>query len=167
MSSILPDKKLEKRIILIVAIIAALAIPSLIKFREAKQAPPQPPPTIPKETSDQNQLDSSKDEYSDDMSDIREHRIQESDRQFLIEQGLRNPINDLVADLMKHNELIPCEGSAGGTPGFYSPNRIAVLSRDHVIADFEDGHDEGTIELTFIVSRGTISWKVVRSECNN
>jgi hypothetical protein len=167
MSSILPDKKLEKRIIFIVAIVAAIAIPSLIKFREVRQAPPQQSPTMPKETSDQNQLDSSEKEYSDEMSDIREHTIQETDRQFLIEQGLRNPINDLVADLMKHNELILCEGSVGGTPGFYSPNRIAVLSKDHVIADYEDGHDEGTIELTFIVSRGTISWKVVHSECGN
>ncbi len=165
--SILPDKNLEKRIILIVAIIAALAIPSLIKFREVRHAPSPQSPTMPKETGDQNQLDSSEKEYSDEMSDIRENTIQEPDRQFLIEQGLRNPINDLVADLMKHNELIPCEGSVGGTPGFYSANRIAVLSKDHVIADFEDGHDEGTIELTFIVSRGTISWKVVHSECNN
>ncbi len=76
-------------------------------------------------------------------------------------------MHDLVQDLMKHNELIPCQGAVGGTPGFYDPNRIAVLSKHRVIADYDDGHVEGTIELTFIVSNGTISWKVVNAECSD
>ncbi len=68
---------------------------------------------------------------------------------------------------MKHNELIPCKGTLGGTPGFYDPHRIAVLSRDRVIADYDDGHGEGTIELTFTVLHGAISWKVVHADCGD
>jgi hypothetical protein len=95
----------------------------------------------------------------------RKHELQEADRRFLIEQGLQNPINDLVQDLMKHNELIPCKGAVGGTPGFYDPTGIAVLSKNRVIADYDDGHVEGTVELTFTVTNGVISWRVVQADC--
>jgi len=64
-------------------------------------------------------------------------------------------------------ELIPCEGTVGGTPGFYNPDRIAVLSKDHVIADYDDGHVEGTVELAFTVSKGAISWTVINAECGD
>jgi hypothetical protein len=100
-------------------------------------------------------------------SDSGTHQLREADRQFLIEKGLHDPINDLVRDLMKHNELIPCEGVLGGTPGFYNPDGIKVLSKDYVIAEFDDGHIEGYIELTFKVSNGTISWTVIQSECGD
>lgn len=96
---------------------------------------------------------------------IKTHQLPEADRQFLIRKGLRDPINDLVQDLIKHDELIPCKGVLGGTPGFYDPDGITVLSKDHVIADFDDGHIEGTIELTFTVSNGTIFWRVIHAEC--
>jgi hypothetical protein len=105
--------------------------------------------------------------YNVEPAEIREHQLKEDDRQFLIERGLKDPINGLVQDLMKHNEIIPCEGAVGGKPGFNDPNRIAVLSKDHVIADYDDGHVEGTIELTFMISNGTISWKVVNAECDD
>jgi hypothetical protein len=164
MKKILPDN----RIIWIVATLAVIAISIFSKYREVRLAsPPQLTPSIPKTTSDQKQSESLESQHGEEPSDIREHKIQEADRQLLIEQGLHDPTNDLVQDLMKHNELIPCEGSVGGTPGFYNPKRIAVLSKDHVIADYDDGHDEGTVELTFIVSHGTISWTVVHSECGN
>jgi len=164
MGKILPDN----RFVWIVAVLAVITIIVFSWFLGVKQAsPPQPPPSIPKTTSDQKPPESLESQNSEEASDIREHQLQEADRQFLIEQGLHDPTNDLVNDLMKHNELIPCEGSVGGTPGFYNPNRIAVLSKDHVIADYDDGHGEGTVELSFIVSHGTISWTVVHSDCGN
>jgi hypothetical protein len=83
----------------------------------------------------------------------------------LIAQGLQNPVNDLVQDLMKHNELIHCKSSVGGTPGFYNPNGIAVLSKNRVITDYDDGHVEGFIELTFTVSNGAVSWTLVQADC--
>jgi len=167
MGKILP----ENRFVWIVAVVAVVAVIAIIVFswfRGVRQAsPPQLSPSIPKTTSDQKPPESLESQNIEEPTDIREHQLQEADRQFLIEQGLHDPANDLVKDLMKHNELIPCEGSVGGTPGFYSPNRIAVLSKDHVIADYDDGHVDGTVELTFIVSHGTISWTVVHSECGN
>lgn len=96
-----------------------------------------------------------------------QYQLQEADRQLLIAQGLQNPVADLVQDLMKHNELIPCKGSVGGTPGFYSAEGITVLSKNRVRADYDDGHVMGTAELTFTVSNGAISWKVKRTECGN
>jgi hypothetical protein len=98
-------------------------------------------------------------------SDIRTNQLREADRRFLITKGLHDPVNDLIQDLMKHNELIPCKGTLGGTPGFYDPDEITVLDKDHVVADFDDGHVKGTIELTFAVSNGTISWRVIHAEC--
>jgi len=134
-----------------------------------------PPTTAPEQTSSSIQSTTSvtkppelpESQYDDKPSNIKEHRLQEADRHFLVEKGLHDPINDLVRDLMRHNELIPCKGVLGGTPGFYNPDRIAVLSKDHVIADWEDGHIKGTIELSFVVSNGVISWTVVHSECGD
>jgi hypothetical protein len=158
----------ENRFVWAVAVLAVIAIIVFSWFRGVRQAsPPQLPPSIPGTTSDQKPPESLESQNSEEPTDIRGHQLQETDRQFLIEQGLHDPTNDLVKDLMKHNELIPCEGSVGGTPGFYSPNRIAVLSKNHVIADYDDGHVDGAVELTFIVSHGTISWTVVHSECGN
>jgi len=164
MKKILPDK----RIIWMVAVLVVIAIPLFSKFREIRQAPPQQLlPSTPKTNSEIKQPESLRIQQGEEPNDVREHKLQEADRQFLVEQGLRNPTNDLVTDLMKHNELIPCEGSVGGSPGFYNADRIAVVSKDHVIADYDDGHVEGTVELAFIVSHGTISWTVVKSECGN
>jgi hypothetical protein len=164
MSKILPDN----RFVWTVAVLVVIAIVIFSWFRRSKQAPPPPLPlAISRTIRDKKQSQSIESQNSDELAAIKEHKLQEVDRQFLIGQGLHDPTNDLVKDLMKHNELIPCEGSVGGTPGFNSPNRIDVLSKDHVIAGYDDGHVEGTVELTFIVSRGTISWTVVHSECGN
>jgi hypothetical protein len=129
--------------------------------------PEQIPPSIKSTTSDTNQPVSPESPYGKELSDIRAHQLQEEDFQFLISKGLQDPVHDLVRDLMKHHELIPCKGTVGGTPGFYDPDRIAVLSKDHVLADYDDGHVEGSIELSFIVSNGTVSWTVVHSECGD
>jgi hypothetical protein len=102
-----------------------------------------------------------------DTSYSKKSKLQESDRQFLIAQGLGDPANDLVRDLMNHNELIPCKGTLGGTPGFYDPAGIAILDKNHVKAVFEDGHEEGTIELAFTVAKGKITWKVMHANCGN
>jgi hypothetical protein len=123
--------------------------------------------SIKSTTSDTNQPVLPESPNGKELSDIRTHQLQEEDRQFLISMGLQDPIHDLVQDLMKHNELIPCKGMVGGTPGFYDPDRISVLNKDHVIADYDDGHVEGTLELSFIVSNGAVSWTVVHSECGD
>lgn len=94
-------------------------------------------------------------------------RLKEVDRTFLLEQGLANPAKDLVTDLMKHNELIPCKGTHGGTPGFYDPAGVTIVSKNRVKASYEDGHEAGTIELSFSVTHGKIAWKILHAECGS
>ncbi len=164
------SSNLKKRVIIDICLLF-LVIVVIIFMRRYHPAPITKPeqiaPSIKSTTSDTNQPVSPKRPYGKELSDIRTHQLQEKGRQFLISKGLQDPIHDLVQDLMKHNELIPCKGTVGGTPGFYDPDRIAILSKDHVIADYDDGHVEGTIELSFIVSNGTVSWTVVHSECGD
>jgi hypothetical protein len=93
--------------------------------------------------------------------------LKESDQQFLVAQGLDNPAEDIARDLMKHNELIPCERTLGGTHGFYDPDSITILSKKRVKAVYEDGHEKGTIELTFSVKNGKIKWKVLHANCGD
>ncbi len=127
--------------------------------------PAQIAPSIKSTINDTKSLESPESPYGEEPSGSRKHQLRVEDWQFLISKGLQDPMHDLAQDLMRHNELIPCKGTVGGTPGFNDPGRIAVLGKDHVIADYDDGHAEGTIELSFIVSNGTVSWTVVHSEC--
>ncbi len=161
---------LKKRIIIDTCLLV-LVIVVVIFMRRYHPTPITKPeqvtPSIKSTTSDTNQPVSPESPYGKELSDTRTHQLKEKDREILISKGLQDPIHDLIQDLMKHNELIQCKGTDGGTPGFYNPSRIAVLSRDRVIADYDDGHVEGTVELTFIVSNGAISWTVVHSECGN
>ena len=150
-----------KRRVIIDTFLLLLIIVVIIFMRRYHPAPVTKPeqtaPSLKGTTSNTSQPVSPESSYG----------LQEEDRQFLISKGLQSPIHDLVQDLMKHNELIPCKGTLGGTPGFNDPNRIAVLSRDRVIAEYDDGHVEGTIGLTFTVLNGAISWKVVNSVCRD
>jgi hypothetical protein len=159
-----------KRRIIIDTCLLFLIIVVVILMRRYHPAPITKPgqiaPSMKSTTSDTSKPVSPESPYGKELSE-RTHQLQEEDRQFLISKGLQDPIHDLVKDLMKHNELIPCKGTVGGTPGFYDTNRIAVLNKDHVIADYDDGHVEGTIELSFIVSNGVVSWTVVHSECGD
>lgn len=73
----------------------------------------------------------------------------------------------LIADLQKHNELIPHRGVLGGTMGFYDPQGIRVLGPRWVLADFEDGHIDGRALLVYRIGRdGRIDWRLVDSYLN-
>jgi hypothetical protein len=78
----------------------------------------------------------------------------------LSRNGLENPILDLKNDLMAHPELIPYEGVLGGTMGFYSENRIWVLTERWAVAEFDDGHRMGYLFLDYSVENGAITWTV-------
>jgi len=94
--------------------------------------------------------------------------LQRGDVEMLKEKGLRAPIQDIKADLMKHRELIPYEGVLGGKMGFYDENGIQILDSRWVLADFEDGHIAGRMLLEYQVSNeGQISWKVLNSYLEN
>jgi hypothetical protein len=88
-----------------------------------------------------------------------------ADRDYLIGQGLGEPEAELIADLRAHPELIECKGAVGGTPGFHDPEGIHILGRDSARAVFDDGHDQGSVDLSFTVRRGKIDWDVEKIEC--
>ncbi|MGH8029307.1 MAG: hypothetical protein ACREO3_05155 [Arenimonas sp.] len=89
-----------------------------------------------------------------------------ADRDYLIAQGLGEPESELIADLRTHPELIRCKGTAGGTPGFHDPEAIHILGRDKAQAQFDDGHVQGSVDLSFTVQRGKIDWDVEKLECD-
>lgn len=75
-------------------------------------------------------------------------------------KGLANPVDDIISDLQKHPELIPYNGTLGGTMGFYFKKEIWVLNSKWVFAYFEDGHTSGYLLLEYTVTDdGRINWK--------
>jgi heme exporter protein D len=78
-------------------------------------------------------------------------------------QGFNGGVQEIIGDLLKHNELIPFEGVLGGKMGFYRKEQVFVISDKWVIAYFDDGHIEGNMLLSYSVKNGNISWKVIDS----
>ena len=79
--------------------------------------------------------------------------------EILKEKGLSNPVQDIVSNLTKHQELIPYKGVLGGTMGFYD-KEIWVLNNKWVFAYFEDGHYGGHMLLEYnVTDNGKINWK--------
>lgn len=79
-------------------------------------------------------------------------------------RGLKEPVKDIISDLMQHRELIPYKGSLGGTMNFYSESQIWILTKKWVLAYFEDGHNGGYILLEYeVTNNGRIKWKALAS----
>jgi hypothetical protein len=75
-------------------------------------------------------------------------------------RGLKDPVMDLKSDLMSHPELIPYEGTMGGTMRFPTPSSIILLPGGYAHARFEDGHISGEAIFTFSVDMGgRIQWQ--------
>ncbi len=76
------------------------------------------------------------------------------------------PPPEVVArDLLSRPELIPYEGTLGGTMGFYSEENIEVLNEHWVFARFEDGHVQGSMVLEYSVgNNGELRWTVLAAE---
>jgi len=68
----------------------------------------------------------------------------------------------IIADLLKHPELIPYEPVLGGEMGFFKEN-TKVLSDRWVFAYFEDGHIYGYMLLGYSIENGIIKWEVIDS----
>ena len=81
--------------------------------------------------------------------------------------GLVDPVHDIIADLRKHSELIPFDGSMGGKMDFYIEDRIWILTNKWVLAYFEDGHNSGQLLLEYSISKkGEINWKRLSAHLN-
>lgn len=78
-------------------------------------------------------------------------------------RGFNGEVQEIVADLVKHNELIPYEGVLGGKMCFYSKEKVFVLSDKWVYAYFDDGHINGYMLLGYSINNGNISWEVIDS----
>ncbi len=79
-------------------------------------------------------------------------------------RGLKEPVKDIISDLKQHRELIPHEGSVGGTMNFYSGSQIWILTKKWVLAYFEDGHNGGYLLLEYeVANNGRIKWKALAS----
>lgn len=76
----------------------------------------------------------------------------------LREQGLDEPVSQIVADLKKRPDLIPFDASSGGTMAFRDNDKW-VLTEKWVLAYFEDGHIGGRALLEYSVANGTIEWR--------
>jgi hypothetical protein len=87
------------------------------------------------------------------------------DLALLKDQGLEDPVADLIADLQQHPELIPHPGVLGGVMRWTSADEIRVLSRRWIYAVFDDGHIGGESLLQYdLRAEGQISWKVLESQ---
>jgi len=69
----------------------------------------------------------------------------------LKQQGIEDPEETIINTLYQSPNLIPVDGTLGGTMRFYRP-RIWVLSKKWVLAEFEDGHIAGKILFTYSFS---------------
>ncbi|MFH2069561.1 MAG: hypothetical protein ABII89_08915 [Candidatus Omnitrophota bacterium] len=95
---------------------------------------------------------------------LHQPKLSSPEIQDLKKKGLKNPVNDIIADLLKHNELIPYQGVLGGKMGFHSEKDIYVVSTRLVRASFDDGHIGGWMLLEYqVAGRNKISWKVLES----
>lgn len=95
---------------------------------------------------------------------LHQPKLSSREIQELKNKGLKNPVNDVIADLMKHNELIPYQGALGGKMGFYSEKDIYVVSTKMVRASFDDGHTDGWMLLEYqVTDKSNILWKVLES----
>lgn len=78
-------------------------------------------------------------------------------------QGFDGNVEDIKNDLLNHSELIPYDGVLGGKMGFHSKENVSVLSDKWVYADFDDGHINGSMLLSYNIKNRAISWKVIDS----
>src|SRR5689334_11975653 len=64
---------------------------------------------------------------SGSVTDQHKDLLSELDIRFLKRQGLENPVEQIKADLVQNNTLIPVKGTMGGTMRFYE-DQIQILN---------------------------------------
>ncbi|MGM0677171.1 hypothetical protein [Ectothiorhodospira marina] len=89
--------------------------------------------------------------------------LTEAQTRRLRRQGLNQPREDLLNDLIQRPELIDHEPVLGGTL-FFIPDESHILNDQWVLATFEDGHVRGQMLLEYQVAFGTIDWRVLVSD---
>lgn len=91
--------------------------------------------------------------------DFSEYKLTEADISRYQASGLGDPVKGILYDLSNHNDLIPDQGSLGGTMLFW-PTESKFVGPNEVLAYYEDGHSAGQLLLSFKVEQGEIYWQV-------
>lgn len=79
----------------------------------------------------------------------------------LKEKGYPGTVEDIIEDLLDNQEIIPYDGSLGGTMGFYDASNIEILTDRWALAYFEDGHGFGFMLLEYEYSENDLIWRVI------
>ncbi len=79
-------------------------------------------------------------------------------------KGLQRPEQEIIADLLKHPNLIPAKSGVVEGMKFFEQKKIIILSREIVFAPFTDGTKSGKMILEYsITSDGRISWVPIKA----
>ena len=98
--------------------------------------------------------------YNEKASAIREG-IESETGSHAVSKEVREKV---IADLLRRNDLIPYEGTLGGTMRFAPGTGVRVLNDRWVMASFEDGHVAGNMLLGYAFKHnGSIEWTVIDS----
>ena len=85
----------------------------------------------------------------------------EYDGEKLIEIGIRNPEEFVENTLREKTDLIPLKATLGGTMNF---EKIQLLSREWLIADFSDGHVQGRAIYKYKLNiKGQLEFELLNS----
>lgn len=89
---------------------------------------------------------------------VRSTLLEEYEIAMLKNDGLEDPLRQLRESLTARSDLIPYPGVLGGTMAFHDDG-IVLLSRPYAFATFEDGHEQGSMLLSYSVKPGGgIEW---------
>ena len=85
----------------------------------------------------------------------------EYDGEKLIEIGIKNPEEFVENTLREKTDLIPLKATLGGTMNF---EKIQLLSREWLIADFSDGHVQGRAIYKYKLNKkGQLEFELLNS----
>jgi hypothetical protein len=90
---------------------------------------------------------------------LRQTLLEEYEIEELKTAGLTDPPRQLRESLVAHADLIPYPGVLGGTMSIDS-DHIVLLQSPYAFAIFEDGHEQGSMLVSYSVQPGgRIEWK--------
>jgi hypothetical protein len=83
----------------------------------------------------------------------------EQDVKVLKSKGLTDPLNEITTNLANNATLIPYPAVLGGKMRFH---HISLLGDRWAIADFDDGHNMGTLLLKYHIQKdGSLKWTII------
>ncbi len=97
---------------------------------------------------------------SDLTSAQKASKLQSWDIKRFQKNGLKNPEEDILNDLMKQGRLITFEPKPGVSWRF-DRNETIILSKQWVFTKFDEGHMLGSMLLQYSVNNGTITWEAI------